>query len=168
MFYSAKQAVVDDLDAGEEVELKTVEVFEPETEGTPASVDEELREILETEVGAHLETVDQWLAQARTAPHAADELLLRAFHTMNGAFAMADVPEITEVTGAAEQYVKRLWSAKDIPSAEGVVALADSAHAIRRTVAALQAASPRIPVFAELSVQLASLRDSLPERAWRQ
>jgi chemosensory pili system protein ChpA (sensor histidine kinase/response regulator) len=41
--------------------------------------------------------------------------------------------------------------------------LADSAHAIRRTVAALQAASPRIPVFAELSAQLASLRDSLPE-----
>ena len=82
---------------------------------------------------------------------------------MNGAFAMADVPEITEVTGAAEQYVKRLWSAKEIPSVEGVAALADSAHAIRRSVAALQAASPRIPVFAALSAQLASLRDSLPE-----
>ncbi|KAF1715272.1 chemotaxis protein [Pseudoxanthomonas yeongjuensis] len=163
IFYSAKPAVAADLDTGEEVEAPATEAFAPEIEGTPASVDGVLREILETEVGAHLETVDQWMAQAQTAACLADESLLRAFHTMNGAFAMADVPEITEVTAAAEQYVKRLWSAKEIPSTEGVAALADSAHAIRRTVAALQAASPRIPVFAALTAQLANLRDSLPE-----
>ncbi len=170
VFYSAKPAAVVDVgvqqveapEASETAEAG-IAVFEPETEGTPASVDGVLREILETEVGAHLETVDQWLAQARAAAHLADESLLRAFHTMNGAFAMADVPEITEVTGAAEQYVKRLWSAKEVPSDEGVAALADSAHAIRRSIAALQTASPRIPVFAALSAQLASLRDSLPE-----
>ena len=62
--------------------------------------------------------------------------------------AMADVPEITDVTAAAEQYVKRLSSAKEAASSEGVAALADSAHAIRRSIAALQATSPRIPVFA--------------------
>lgn len=146
-----------------EPESETLAEFEPETEGTPASVDGVLREILETEVGAHLETVDGWLARAQAAPAHADESLLRAFHTMNGAFAMADVPEITEVTGAAEQYVKRLSSAKEAASAEGVAALADSAYAIRRSIAALQAPSPRIPVFAALAAQLTGLRDSLPE-----
>ena len=40
-------------------------VFEPETEGTPASVDAVLREILETEVDNHLDTVDTWLQKAQ-------------------------------------------------------------------------------------------------------
>ena len=163
VFYSAKPTAAVEVETQQDVETAKTEIFEPETEGTPASVDGVLREILETEIGTHLETVDQWLAQARAAACLADESLLRAFHTMNGAFAMADVPEITEVTGAAEQYVKRLWAAKEIPSVEGVVALSDSAQAVRRCVAALQAASPRIPVFAALSAQLTSLRDSLPE-----
>ena len=42
-------------------------------------------------------------------------------------------------------------SAGETPSAEGVAALADSAQAIRRSIAALQAPSPRIPVFAALA-----------------
>ncbi|MET0718504.1 MAG: response regulator, partial [Pseudoxanthomonas sp.] len=54
-------------------------------------------------------------------------------------------------------------SAKDAASSEGVSALADSAHAIRRSIAALQATSPRIPSFAALAAQLVALRDSLPE-----
>jgi chemosensory pili system protein ChpA (sensor histidine kinase/response regulator) len=161
-FYKAP-AATDAVAVEHEPESEALAEFEPETEGTPASVDGVLREILETEVGAHLETVDGWLARAQVAPTHADESLLRAFHTMNGAFAMADVPEITEVTGAAEQYVKRLSSAREAASAEGVAALADSAYAIRRSIAALQASSPRIPVFAALAAQLTGLRDSLPE-----
>ncbi|SDQ94172.1 Hpt domain-containing protein [Pseudoxanthomonas sp. CF125] len=162
-FYKAPVATTDTVAVEQEPESEAPAQFEPETEGTPASVDGVLREILETEVGAHLETVDGWLARAHAAPAHADESLLRAFHTMNGAFAMADVPEITEVTGAAEQYVKRLSSARETASAEGVAALADSAYAIRRSIAALQASSPRIPVFAALAAQLTGLRDSLPE-----
>ena len=161
-FYKAP-AATGAIAVEQEPESEVPTEFEPETEGTPASVDGVLREILETEVDAHLETVDGWLARAQAAPAHADESLLRAFHTMNGAFAMADVPEITEVTSAAEQYVKRLSSAKETASAEGVAALADSAYAIRRTIAALQAPSPRIPVFAALAAQLTGLRDSLPE-----
>ena len=138
-------------------------VFAPETEGTIASVDGVLREILETEVDAHLETVDAWLAQSQGAPRLADDGLLRAFHTLNGAFAMADVPEITEVTGAAEQYIKRAWASGEAPSSEGVAAISESAQAIRRTVAALQSATPRIPAFTALAGRLTTLRDSLPD-----
>lgn len=138
-------------------------VFEPEPEGTPASVDAVLREILETEVDNHLDTVDTWLQKAQVEATPVNEELLRAIHTMNGALAMADVPEITHVTGPAEQYVKRLLAAGETPTPEGVAALADTAQAIRRSVAALQAPSPRIPVFATLSAQLAALGDSLPD-----
>src|SRR5690606_4613860 len=108
-------------------------------------------------------TVDTWLQKAQVEATPVDEGLLRAIHTMNGALAMADVPEITGVTSPAEQYVKRLLAAGETPTPEGVAALADTAQAIRRSVAALQAPSPRIPVFAALAGQLAALRDSLPD-----
>ncbi len=132
-------------------------------EGTPASVDAVLREILEAEVDNHLDTVDAWLQHALAEPTPVHERLLRALHTMNGALAMADVPEITAVTQPAEQYVKRMLASSQVPSREGVAALADAAQAIRRSVAALQAPSPRIPVFAELAARLHALRDSLPD-----
>jgi chemosensory pili system protein ChpA (sensor histidine kinase/response regulator) len=137
--------------------------FEPEAEGTPASVDAVLREILEAEVDNHLDTVDHWLQKAQVEATPVTEELLRAIHTMNGALAMADVPEITHVTSAAEQYTKRLLAAGETPTPEGVAAFADTAQAIRRSVAALQAPSPRIPVFAALAGQLRALSDNLPD-----
>ena len=172
-YYSAQPAVVDD--GAEFIEpapapmiTPAIEdvpaVFEPETEGTPASVDAVLREILEVEVDNHLDTVDTWLLKAQVNAVPVSEELLRAVHTMNGALAMADVPEITGVTSAAEQYVKRLLAAGETPTPEGVSAIADTAQAIRRSVAALQAPSPRIPAFAALAGQLVALRDSLPEQ----
>jgi len=174
-YYSAQPTVMDEDEGAGFVEpanaaiaTPVIEdvpaVFEPETEGTPASVDAVLREILEAEVDNHLDTVDTWLLKAQVNAVPVNEELLRAVHTMNGALAMADVPEITEVTSAAEQYVKRLLAAGETPTPEGVSAIADTAQAIRRSVAALQAPSPRIPVFASLAGQLVALRDSLPEQ----
>jgi chemosensory pili system protein ChpA (sensor histidine kinase/response regulator) len=169
-YYSAQPTVLEDDFVEPEaaaVVAPVVEdvpaVFEPEIEGTPASVDAVLREILETEVDNHLDTVDTWLLKAQVNAVPVTEELLRAMHTMNGALAMADVPEITDVTGAAEQYIKRLLAIGETPTPEGVSALADAAQAIRRSVSALQAPSPRIPVFAALAGQLGALRDSLPE-----
>ncbi|WJI16975.1 Hpt domain-containing protein [Pseudoxanthomonas winnipegensis] len=135
----------------------------PSHEGTPATVDSVLREILETEVANHLQVIDAWLAQARNAQSAAaSEPLLRAFHTINGAFAMADVPEITEVTGRAEQYVKRLLANQVQADPAGVEGLASAAAAVRATIAALQEPQPRIPQFLVLRALLEERRDSLP------
>ncbi|PPT91513.1 Hpt domain-containing protein [Xanthomonas theicola] len=131
--------------------------------GTPAAVDSVLREILEAEVGTHLETVRDWLQHA---PQPASDALLRAVHTMSGAFAMTDVPEITEVTGPAESYVKRLLAAAVVPSAEGVRALDDAARAIAVTIEELQAPSPVIPPFTELAQRLQALAATLPDVQW--
>jgi chemosensory pili system protein ChpA (sensor histidine kinase/response regulator) len=77
----------------------------PVAEGVPASVDAVLLEILDAEVDGHLVTVDQWLANVREAPAPASDALLRAIHTMNGAFAMTEVPAITQAMSPAEAYV---------------------------------------------------------------
>ncbi len=135
-------------------------------EGTPASVDSVLLEILEAEVGGHLQTLRGWLTQAEVDPQPADEPLLRALHTINGAFAMTDVPEITEVTGRAETYVQRLLAAGQLPSGEGVSALADVAAAISTCLEALRGTAPRIPAFATLATRLQPLVDALPAAQW--
>lgn len=162
----AIQAVADRIAAGEDAyyfaAAPAPAVAAPRA-GTPASVDSVLREILEAEVGTHLETVRDWLQHA---PQPATEALLRAVHTMSGAFAMTDVPEITDVTGPAESYVKRLLAAAEVPGADGVRALDDAAQAIAATIEELQAPSPVIPPFTELAQRLQALVATLPEAQW--
>ncbi|WP_126969652.1 Hpt domain-containing protein [Xanthomonas sp. BRIP62411] len=134
--------------------------------GTPASVDSVLREILEAEVATHLDTVNAWLQASQAEPQLASEELLRAVHTMSGAFAMTDVPEITLVTTPAESYVKRLLAASLTPSQEGIDAIAATAAAIATTVTALRADAPLIPSFAPLTERLRALVETLPEAQW--
>ncbi|GAB3731214.1 hypothetical protein GCM10028862_11000 [Luteimonas pelagia] len=132
-------------------------------ETVEASVDPVLLEILAAEAAGHLLTIEAWLDAARAAPRQADDGLLRAVHTMNGAFAMTEVPSITEVITPTEAWVKRLLVA-GVPSDDaGVSALEDVAGAIRRTLDALQQERPRVPVFAELAARMVALRDTLPE-----
>ncbi|PPU03583.1 hybrid sensor histidine kinase/response regulator [Xanthomonas arboricola pv. guizotiae] len=175
------QAVAERVAAGEEVYYVAVPAtpvaadvaFVPATAGvfaatggTPASVDSVLREILEAEVATHLETVNAWLQASQAGPQLASEALLRAVHTMSGAFAMTDVPEITLVTTPAESYVKRLLAASLLPSQEGIDAIAATAAAIATTVTALRADAPLIPSFAPLSEHLRALVETLPEAQW--
>ncbi len=138
-------------------------VFEIEDHGVPASVDSVLLEILDAEVSGHLVTIEEWLAAAQAQPRHADDGLQRSFHTLNGAFAMTEVPVITDITGPTEVYVKRLLASGQPASAEGVTAMADVADAIRRTLATLKTPSPRIPAFEGLAERMRALRDSLPD-----
>ena len=135
-------------------------------EGVPASVDSVLREILEAEIGVHLETVNAWLAQSAQQPHAVSEPLLRAVHTMSGAFAMTDVPVITSITTPAESFVKRSLAAAVTPTAAGVEALAQMAMAVDATINALREPSPRVPTFPGVAERLQELVDALPDATW--
>ncbi|MET0548056.1 MAG: Hpt domain-containing protein, partial [Xanthomonas sp.] len=160
----AIQAVAERVAAGEDAfYFATPQATAAPRAGTPASVDRVLREINEAEVATHLETMNAWLQHA---PQPASEALLRAVHTMSGAFAMTDVPEITAVTGPAESYVKRALANGSVPSAEGVRALEDAARAIAATIAELQAPSPVIPPFTDLAQRLRALVETLPEVQW--
>ncbi len=158
-------AAVATVDATDAVEAAP-ESAEAETIGTPANIDEVLREILEAEVEAHHATLQTWLQDAHAAPQPVTDALLRAVHTMNGAFAMTDVPEITAVTGSAESFIKRSLAADVVPDADGIDALSATAAAIRATMLALQAEAPRIPSQAALAQRLQALAETLPEARW--
>ncbi|WP_414614657.1 Hpt domain-containing protein [Stenotrophomonas geniculata] len=138
----------------------------PEAVGTPANIDSVLREILEAEVEVHQATLQDWLRSAQQAPQPVSDALLRAVHTMNGAFAMTEVPEITAVTGGAESYIKRALAADVVPGDEGVAALDATAQAITATMEALQAEQPRIVPQGALVQRLQVLAGELPEARW--
>ncbi|MGV6485151.1 Hpt domain-containing protein [Stenotrophomonas indicatrix] len=137
-----------------------------EAAGTPANIDSVLREILEAEVELHQATLQGWLRSAQQAPQPVSDALLRAVHTMNGAFAMTEVPEITAVTGGAESYIKRALAAEVVPGDDAVAALDETAQAINATMDALQAEHPRIAPQAELAQRLQALAGELPEARW--
>ncbi|MGF6418105.1 chemosensory pili system protein ChpA (sensor histidine kinase/response regulator) [Stenotrophomonas sp. AN71] len=137
-----------------------------EASGTPANIDSVLREILEAEVEVHQATLQDWLRSAQQAPQPVSDALLRAVHTMNGAFAMTEVPEITAVTGGAESYIKRALAADVVPGDEGVAALDATAQAITATMEALQAEQPRIVPQQALVQRLLALAGELPEARW--
>src|SRR5690606_10434745 len=103
-------------------------------DAVPAKIDALLLEILDAEVTGHLQTVDAWVASARAGDAAGSDPLLRALHTMNGAFAMTEVPVINTVLSPAEHYARRLLAAGASASPEGVEAIADLAAVVRATV----------------------------------
>jgi chemosensory pili system protein ChpA (sensor histidine kinase/response regulator) len=167
-FYSAPAAVEAPVAQAPAVEAVVTDaagadVAPVAVDGIAASIDPLLLEILDTEVGGHLATVERWIADARSAPAVADDILLRAIHTMNGAFAMTEVPSITDAMTPAEAYVKRLLAARVQATPEGVEALAGLAAAAHATVAALHSSAPRVPRCDALAAQLSALRDSLPD-----
>jgi chemosensory pili system protein ChpA (sensor histidine kinase/response regulator) len=170
VFYQAPDAA-DDQPGTAAIEVAEVLEQQPaaaQEEGTPASVDSVLREILEAEVATHLETVDAWTAAAAAQPQPVSDALMRAMHTMNGAFAMTDVPEITSVTDPAETLIKRMVAGGQQADADTVAAIADTAEAIRGCIRALQGEFPRIPSYAALSARLQALAERLPEARWPQ
>ena len=183
---AAMEAVADRLAAGEDVLLgapadaAAVEavpadaaiepvVVEPAVEDTRTAdtvavqVDPVLLEILGAEVGGHLETVDAWLAQARAGDGSVNDGLLRAIHTLNGAFAMTEVSSVTAFTSPAEGYVKRLLAAGTPADADGIAVIGDVAEAIRASTQALQSTPMQVPLYAALVSTVSGLRDALPE-----
>ena len=146
-----------DADDGDTVD--TVDTVET----VPASVDALLLEILDTEVQGHLRTVGDWLAAIRTGEAADGERLLRALHTMHGAFAMAEVPAIGLLLGPAEEYARRLVAADGAPDTDVVPVLEAVCSAARDALQQLHGPEPRIAVLTALSAQVGALRDRLPE-----
>ncbi|WP_395648893.1 Hpt domain-containing protein, partial [Thermomonas sp.] len=178
----AMEAAADRLAAGEDVLMSTLPLVQAGAVAAPAepvvevaadaageahttsvSVDPVLLEILGTEVGSHLETVDAWLAAARNGEAAISDRLIRAIHTLNGAFAMTEVVSVTAFTAPAEGFVKRLMGASTVADEAGIAAIADMSAAIKASTHALQTAPDQVPVHSSLAARITALRDALPE-----
>jgi chemosensory pili system protein ChpA (sensor histidine kinase/response regulator) len=126
-------------------------------------IDTVLFEILRAEVAGHLATVDDWLRTAGGRGIAATDPLLRAVHTMNGAFAMTEVPVITDVVGPLEGYIKRLLAHKRIATVRGVGLTAEVVGAVREVMLALEIPERGLPNLSDMATRMRAERDTLPE-----
>ncbi len=185
----AMKDIADRVAAGEEVHfVPAARVFEPESAvpeesaaepaileqvaaepvaaeaaGLPATVEPMLLEILRVEVGTHLLTVQDWVDTAVVSPRPASDVLMRAIHTMNGAFAMTEVPVITDLLTPTEGYVRRLIANGENASADGVGLMSDVAIAVLEVLEALERPQPMIAPQDDLIARAITLRESLPE-----
>ncbi|HEY2344451.1 MAG TPA: Hpt domain-containing protein [Xanthomonadaceae bacterium] len=128
-----------------------------------ADVDPVLLEILRAEVVAHLQTIQQWGAANAMSAQPVSDALLRAVHTISGAFAMTEVPLITDALSPTEGYIRRLLVHREVPSSEGVALVRDVGFAIQAVLEALQKPNPVIASQDVLAERAIALRDALPE-----
>ncbi len=154
----AVEAVAGDVAADESADLEFDDEDSDRT--TVAAIDNVLFEILKPEVSGHLDTVDAYLSAGRGP--VTDELV-RAVHTMNGAFAMTEVPIVTELTAPLENYLKRVLAQSGTPSAEGFQVLQEASDALRHVLIELDGASPRLTSLSGLAARILAERDVLPE-----
>ncbi|MEO8743494.1 MAG: Hpt domain-containing protein, partial [Lysobacteraceae bacterium] len=145
------------------IEAETPVETEAMLEGEPVSIDPVLLEILRAEVEAHLRTIQNWSAEGTITSQPVSDALLRAVHTVSGAFAMTEVPHITDVLSPTEGYIRRLLANHEAPSPAGVAFIRDMAVAIDQVLAALQQPQPKIHADAALVERAIALRDALPE-----
>ncbi len=132
--------------------------------GPLPNIDPVLFDILKSEVAAHLESIDGYLAELKTAPGTpATEPLLRAVHTLNGAIAMVDIPVISQVLAPLEGYVKRLRAGQQAPDTAGAQAMTETSSLVAAVIAELENDNPQLPSSDELAARVTQLRDTLPE-----
>ncbi len=133
------------------------------SEAPPPLIDPVLFEILKAEVSGHLESVDGYVRACAGGPIPVTDTLLRSVHTMNGAFAMTEVPVISEVVSPLEGYIKRLMAQRARPSGAGLALVAEAADAIRAVMLQLEAVRPVMPDLDALAQAITAERDALPE-----
>ena len=131
--------------------------------GPLPNIDPVLFDILQSEVAAHLDVIDDYRARCEREPVVASEALLRAVHTLNGAIAMVDIPVIGHVLAPLESYVKRLRGVSAAPDAAGIDVLRDTASLTREVMLRLEARNPDLPDSSALVARVTALREVLPE-----
>ncbi|MFY8135887.1 MAG: Hpt domain-containing protein, partial [Aquimonas sp.] len=139
------------------------ELAEEGASGDLVLIDPDLFEILKAEVAGHLDTVEAYLQRSQGQPQAVEEPLLRAVHTISGAFAMTEVEVGTELAWPLEGYIKRLLAQAAAPSVIGFECIEEAAQALRALMIELDQPMPRPQRHTRLARRISALRDALPE-----
>lgn len=140
-------------------------------QATYPQLDPVLLDILRSEVAGHLGVIDTYLHDARSNSALAivPEHLLRAVHTLNGAFGAVDVPQVTALTSVLETYITRLRALHLAPITDGFDAIAASSRWLADAMRHLEHGEP-IPPAGELIARLGELTGHLgevqPARDW--
>ena len=158
------------VEAVADLEAGGIDLMLPE-EATPAepepAIDPVLLEILSKEVGGHLDTIDQFLAESAegTPPFAVPEVLYRACHTLHGSVTMAKAEVAAELTAPLNRLVRHAYD-HDVPVDETVlVAIGDTVRAMRELVETYPSPGAGAPDSAGLVARLQELDEQVEAQA---
>src|SRR5690606_1245290 len=128
-------------------------------------LDPVLLDILRSEVAGHLGVIEAYLHDARgnSALAIAPEHLLRAVHTLNGAFGAVELGDVTVLTSALEIYVRRLRGVHRAPISDGYDAIAGSSAWLGDVIDRLDRGEA-LPPLGDLPARLQALAAELPEQ----
>jgi chemosensory pili system protein ChpA (sensor histidine kinase/response regulator) len=168
---------VHDISAIEELKTAEFEALFPETEetaeDTPAEaveadgIDPVLLDILEKEVGGHLEVVRAFVDDCRngTPPYVVGEPLYRACHTLHGSVTMAQASHAETLTAPLNQMIRHAFD-HQVPVGDRVVdACADARGALTEVIDALVARSAEMPDTDALAARLWALSEEIEQSA---
>ncbi|MFT3793016.1 MAG: Hpt domain-containing protein [Rudaea sp.] len=144
------------------VEIAADEVETAEAHATASlepPVDRLLLEVLRSEAETHLGVIEA--ATHEHQPLIVREDLVRAAHTLNGAFAMIDAPQMAQLLAPFEGWLARARNAGHALDANGVGVLDDVVAAVKAALAALENGTAA-PETAGLAARLAALRMEVP------
>jgi chemosensory pili system protein ChpA (sensor histidine kinase/response regulator) len=132
-----------------------------------AVIDPVLLEILSKEVGGHLDTIEEFLAETEegTPPFAVPETLYRACHTLHGSVTMAKAELAAELTEPLNTLIRHAYDhdvAVDLPVVDAV---RDSVLALRDIVASYADNETGSPLAAELADRLRALDERVEAQA---
>jgi chemosensory pili system protein ChpA (sensor histidine kinase/response regulator) len=120
-----------------------------------------LLEVLRSEAHAHLAVVDATVQRGHEPQQKVSEDLLRAAHTLNGAFAMADVPKISQVLMPLEAWLARLRNAGRSLDANGIGVLGEVSARTKATLAAFETPGTPVADDSALASRIVALRDGI-------
>ncbi|MBS0516657.1 MAG: Hpt domain-containing protein [Proteobacteria bacterium] len=121
-------------------------------------VDQLLLEVLHSEADAHLAVVDAAVARGRG--FAIREDLVRAVHTLNGAFAMVEAPHVAQLLTPLEGWLARSRNAGHALDADGATVLESVSAQVRSTLVALESGTEP-PDSAQLAARIVTLREGV-------
>ncbi|HWS41378.1 MAG TPA: Hpt domain-containing protein, partial [Arenimonas sp.] len=159
--YKTKKAKSKPATRNDEAIASTEQVNSTDTNAAP-SIDPVLLEILKPEVTGHVETVNAWLESAKGHTNPVfEDAIFRAVHTMNGAFAMSEVPSMSELLAPTETMLRRAIANNANVKSETIYFMGQVLAAVKQTLVDLS--ENKSPAnYQELVQRAITLRDELP------
>ena len=155
----AEPEIIIPIDVEEEVSVEVVAEKQP-----PIDIDATLLEIYRKEVATHCSALKQYIIDWNEGNTEANQILLRALHTLTGSSRTTGVQSLSVVCSCFEHYVKNLQDVNAVLPQVAITELENTIELIEQTVGRLDQPGAELPEYEMLLSRIESLpKDIAPE-----
>lgn len=156
---ASEPEIIIPIDVEEEVSIEVVADKQP-----PIDIDATLLEIYRKEVATHNNALKQYIIDWNEGNTEANQVLLRALHTLTGSSRTTGVQSLSVVCSSFEHYVKHLQDINAVLPQVAITELENTIELIEQTVGRLDQPGAELPEYEMLLSRIDSLpKDITPE-----